>query len=198
MKRFYDWWQRFYGHAEPVLHPILDEAVKKRILTLEHTKNMSAIDYGCGSGMLTLKLAPLFQSVVGIDQSTGMLTRARQRAEEAGLTIAFREGSLLEIDEATDSVDWVFISFALHLFPPNQVEAILASLLRVARQGVMVIDHPRKIGWALAIAEWAEGSWYDRFCKIDFAAVARQIGAASFEETAITKAVVLTFEKGRG
>jgi len=198
MKRFYDWWQRFYGHAEPFLHPILDEAVKKRILTLEHTKDMSAIDYGCGSGMLTLKLAPLFQSVVGIDQSTGMLSRAHQRAGEAGLTIAFREGSLLEIDEAPDSVDWVFISFALHLFPPNQVVEILTALLRVARQGVMVIDHPRRLGLSLSIAEWVEGSWYDEFCKIDFAAVAREIGAASFEETSITEAVVLTFKKSRG
>ncbi|GAA2128689.1 class I SAM-dependent methyltransferase [Glycomyces algeriensis] len=43
------------------------------------------LDVGCGPGSLTLLLAPLFASTVGVDPDAGMLAEAARRAEEAGL-----------------------------------------------------------------------------------------------------------------
>lgn len=44
------------------------------------------LDVGCGPGSLTLELAPLFASTVGVDPDAGMLAEAARRAEEAGVT----------------------------------------------------------------------------------------------------------------
>lgn len=43
------------------------------------------LDVGCGPGSLTLPLAPLFESAVGVDPDAGMLAEAARRAGEAGL-----------------------------------------------------------------------------------------------------------------
>jgi SAM-dependent methyltransferase len=43
------------------------------------------LDVGCGPGSLTLMLAPLFASTVGVDPDAGMLAEAARRAKEAGL-----------------------------------------------------------------------------------------------------------------
>jgi ubiquinone/menaquinone biosynthesis C-methylase UbiE len=195
MKQFYAWFCRHYDRLEGVIGQSLDEAVKEQISGIEQAREMSAVDYACGTGLLTVRLAPLFDSVTGIDQSTGMLARARLRAERAGITATFAEGNLLHIEQASDSADWVFVSFALHLFPPSTVPEILSNLLRVARRGVIVVDHRRK--WSLldAIAEWFEGSYYDQFIRMDFSAIAKAIGAGSFEELGLTRCMVLTFRK---
>lgn len=34
---------------------------------------MTALDFGCGTGLLTLRLAPRVRSIVGVDSSQGML-----------------------------------------------------------------------------------------------------------------------------
>jgi SAM-dependent methyltransferase len=44
------------------------------------------LDVGCGPGSLTLLLAPLFASAVGVDADEGMVVEARARAARAGLT----------------------------------------------------------------------------------------------------------------
>jgi SAM-dependent methyltransferase len=43
------------------------------------------LDVGCGPGPLTLLLAPLFESAVGIDADAAMLDCARQAADRAGI-----------------------------------------------------------------------------------------------------------------
>ncbi len=42
------------------------------------------LDVGCGPGSLTLMLAPLFASAVGVDADAGMIEEARRRAGEDG------------------------------------------------------------------------------------------------------------------
>jgi ubiquinone/menaquinone biosynthesis C-methylase UbiE len=37
------------------------------------TSDMDAMDFGCGTGLLTLQLAPLVRSIMGVDSSQGML-----------------------------------------------------------------------------------------------------------------------------
>jgi SAM-dependent methyltransferase len=46
------------------------------------------LDVGCGPGSLTLHLAPMFASVVGVDADPGMLAEAVRQAATAGITNA--------------------------------------------------------------------------------------------------------------
>jgi SAM-dependent methyltransferase len=43
------------------------------------------LDVGCGPGVLTVELAPMFDEAVGLDPDTGMLAEGRRRADEHGI-----------------------------------------------------------------------------------------------------------------
>lgn len=193
MKRLYNRIHRFYGSIEKSLGPKIDEIVRQKIATLPDVSSSSALEYACGSGLLSLKLAPLFKSVTSCDASTGMLSRARMRAKEAGAGVSFLEGNILAIDEHEKSYDYVFVQFALHLFPLETENEILRKLCSVARKAVIIIDHSRKWSFSAAVVEWMEGGYYDQFIKQDFGAVARDIGCALFAEAEIEDCMVLMF-----
>jgi ubiquinone/menaquinone biosynthesis C-methylase UbiE len=193
MMRLYNRIHHFYGSIEKSLGPKIDEIVRQKIATLPDVSSSTALEYACGSGLLSLKLAPLFKSVTSRDASTGMLSRARMRAKEAGAGVLFREGNILAIDEEEKSYDYIFVQFALHLFPLETEKEILKKLCSVARKAVIIIDHNRKWSFPAAIVEWMEGGYYEQFIKQDFGAVARDIGCRSFEETEIEECLVLSF-----
>jgi predicted TPR repeat methyltransferase len=46
------------------------DAILRRIVV---TSDMNALDFGCGTGLLTIQLQPLVRSITGIDSSQGML-----------------------------------------------------------------------------------------------------------------------------
>jgi SAM-dependent methyltransferase len=52
----------------------------------EQPSDMCLLDVGCGSGRLTLNLAPFALAVIGLDRDWEALERARQRAQKIGLT----------------------------------------------------------------------------------------------------------------
>lgn len=194
MKRFYDWFHKYYGGIEKAIGRSLEGVVEKKLAALPGASLKNALEYACGSGSLTLELAKLFKSVRSRDLSKGMLERAKKRAVDAGLTnVTLCEGSMLQPDEPNKSYDYVFISFALHLFSPGDEKRILLALLSIARSAVVIIDHPKKWGLMTAFVEWIEGSYYDRFIRLDFSAIAKEIGAGKFEETEIMDCSVMIF-----
>ncbi|WP_205327780.1 class I SAM-dependent methyltransferase [Glycomyces sp. YM15] len=65
-------------------YPSALAAAVRDVLGLDGTGRL--LDVGCGPGSLTLMLAPLFASTVGVDPDPGMLAEAARRAGEAGLT----------------------------------------------------------------------------------------------------------------
>jgi ubiquinone/menaquinone biosynthesis C-methylase UbiE len=196
MRRLYNRIHKYYGAVERTLGPKIDVIIRTKITQIPHVSEYTALEYACGSGLLTLKLAPHFKSVTGRDLSSGMLARAAERAEGVIGNVSFREGDICSIDETDGSYDYVFVSFALHLFPPVQEKEILQNLLSVSRKGVIIIDHGRRWSMKTAFVEWLEGSYYDRFIKTDFSAMADAIGCSSFDETDIEDCLLMTFEKG--
>jgi ubiquinone/menaquinone biosynthesis C-methylase UbiE len=45
-----------------------------------------ALDFGCGTGLVTLQLAPLLGSITGVDSSAGMLDKLKSKIASAGIT----------------------------------------------------------------------------------------------------------------
>ena len=64
--------------AREVADAIIDRA--------KPTRDMDALDFGCGTGLLTLCLQPHLRSITGIDSSGGMLEVLERKVEEQGLT----------------------------------------------------------------------------------------------------------------
>ena len=193
-KRLYNSFHKRYGRIERDLGPSLDAVVEDSIKTLPGREAKTGLEYACGSGLLTLKIAPLLRSLAARDLSTGMLERARRRAAELDVRgVSFAEGDLLDPDEPAKSFDFVFLSFALHLFHPDQEVEILRRLGRIAREAVIVVDHGRKWGLGTAFAERLEGSYYGLFIKTDFAAAGEKADLALTEEREIESCLVLTF-----
>lgn len=185
MKRLYNWFCLFYSGIEKDLSPKVEKIVASNVATIPGVRNATALEYACGTGMLTFKLAKIFSSVDARDASTGMLGRAIKMAAEEKISINFKEGNILEPAEKPDSYDYAFVSFALHLFSPKQEARILKTLLSIARNAVIIIDHGKKWSLSAAIVEWLEGGYYDTFIKTDFSRVAEDIGARKFEEKQI-------------
>lgn len=50
------------------------------------TSDMDVLDFGCGTGLVTLRLQPLVHSITGADSSQGMLGVLRAKIESQGLT----------------------------------------------------------------------------------------------------------------
>ena len=60
---------------------VADEIARQ--IHLSH--NMDVLDFGCGTGLLTLALQPLVRSVTGADASSGMLDVLKQKVQAQGL-----------------------------------------------------------------------------------------------------------------
>ena len=54
--------------------------------TLHPNQTMDALDFGCGTGLVTLRLQPLVRRIVGVDSSRGMLSVLERKAQERGLS----------------------------------------------------------------------------------------------------------------
>jgi ubiquinone/menaquinone biosynthesis C-methylase UbiE len=195
MKKLYNWFYALYGIIEKSLSSTIAEAAQSEIQSIPDAAKKSAIEYACGSGLLSLHLARHFKTVEARDLSSGMLERAEKRAKAAGLTVHFSEGNILDIQEKDSSYDWAFVSFALHLFSPVQEKEIVQRLLALSRNGVMIIDHGKRWNPLSAFVEWLEGSYYDAFIKINFSKIAKEIGASRFEEKKINTSSVMIFYK---
>jgi ubiquinone/menaquinone biosynthesis C-methylase UbiE len=195
MGRLYNRICRFYGSIEKSLDPKIEAIVARKIATIPDVSSQCALEYACGTGLLSFKLSRHFGSVTARDGSLGMLSRARARAAREGAHIDFQEGNILDITDHAGSFDWTFVEFALHLFPPDVEMKILRRLADVARQGVVVIDHRRRWSLPAAIVEWLEGGYYDKFIRLDFAPVARDMGCRTFTEEEIEECMVLSFIK---
>jgi len=92
--------------------------------------SMDVLDYGCGTGLLSLFLLPHVRSVTGADSSPGMLDVLRNKITEAGLA----DMSAIQLDLERDPVPagrfhMVVVSMAMHHVV--QIEPILRAFWRL-------------------------------------------------------------------
>lgn len=102
-----------------------------------------ALDVGCGSGDVTLRLAKAVGDdgdVLGIDVNASVLSTARRRANDEGLhNVSFVESDLQDMAMAKHRFDIVTCRRVL-MYVANQVEA-LSSIRSALRPGSCLILH---------------------------------------------------------
>jgi 2-polyprenyl-3-methyl-5-hydroxy-6-metoxy-1,4-benzoquinol methylase len=103
-------WDKNPGRVK-VANDIADAISCESILT----SNMDVLEFGCGTGLLTLRLGALVHSVTGVDSSQGMLGVIRAKIENQHLTNVKAEYLDLEKgDVLQGSYDVVVCSMTLH------------------------------------------------------------------------------------
>ena len=139
-RRFYDRISKFYDLiADGGEH----EAREAGEVALAVKPGEHVLEIGCGTGRSLVYFANQAGSdgtVTGVDVSAGMLEVAQERAakESASAPITFVEADARELDRqvfADSSVDAVFASMTLELFPLKDVSKVLSEIKRVLKPG---------------------------------------------------------------
>lgn len=124
--RYYDAFSSTYDEGrDRGYHRLIDDqaaAVVRRVAT-----GRTALEVGCGTGLVMQRVAGFAAHVTGIDVSPGMLARARER----GLDVCEGSATALPFPDAAFDVVYSFKVLA-HVEP---VEPALAEMARVTRPG---------------------------------------------------------------
>jgi len=62
-------------------HDVADAIIRE----IKPTRDMDALEYGCGTGLVTLRLQPFVKSITGVDSSQGMLEIIKEKVKNQGL-----------------------------------------------------------------------------------------------------------------
>lgn len=108
------------------------------------------VDYGCGTGLVSLALAPHVGRIVAIDSSPAMLAVLQRKAEERGLTNVECVRADLEQDEPPAvEADVVLSTMVLHHV--TDIPRVLGRLAAMLRSGGVM---------ALADLDTEDGSFH--------------------------------------
>jgi ubiquinone/menaquinone biosynthesis C-methylase UbiE len=96
--------------------------------------DMDVLDFGCGTGLLTLNLHPLIRSITGVDSSKRMLDVLRSKIKKLGLPdVSLRHLDLDRGDALEGSFHLVVSSMTLHHI--KEIDPLLHQLHTVTLPG---------------------------------------------------------------
>jgi SAM-dependent methyltransferase len=127
---------------------VVEHYLRKRTrFVLEHCPRGTALDVGCGTGVLAARLAAVGYEMTGIDPSPGMLEVLRGRAPE----VRSVTGSGARLPFADERFDLVLsVAVMHHIAAADEVRSTISEMVRVSKPSgrVLVWDHnPRNPYW---------------------------------------------------
>jgi 2-polyprenyl-6-hydroxyphenyl methylase/3-demethylubiquinone-9 3-methyltransferase len=158
-----DWWDP--NGASAMLHklnPVRLKYIRDQVdqhwqcdeCSLKPLEGRTALDVGCGAGLLTEPLARLGASVTGLDASADLIAAARDHATAQGLAIDYRSGELSELEGQFDLITCMEV--IEHVADPAAFVTTLAK--RLASDGLLILSTPNATGWSkLLMITLAEG-----------------------------------------
>ncbi|WP_066588832.1 class I SAM-dependent methyltransferase [Cellulomonas timonensis] len=133
-----DWWDRFYADRDrpvPFFRSAPDES-----LVAWHTEGRLAVgpgtrvlELGCGPGRNAVWFAQQGAEVDALDLSGAALDWARERAQEAGVSVRFAQSDIFAWPDGREPYDVVYDSGCFHHLPPHRrisYRALLESMVR--------------------------------------------------------------------
>ena len=100
-------------------------------------KKLKALDLGCGSGELAIKLAPYFKQITGIDLFEEYLLTARKEARSKKIkNLEFIKADAQKLPFANDVFDIIYCSRG----PLSQNLKLISESLRVLKRGGLIIE----------------------------------------------------------
>ena len=94
-----------------------------------------ALEFGCGNGRNATYLARLGCAVDAVDFSAQAIKWAAERADRAGVAVAFQCCSIFDARLTAGSYDLVYDCGCLHHLPPDRREAYISLVARALRPG---------------------------------------------------------------
>lgn len=98
-------------------------------------RNMTVLELACGTGLLSVKIAPTVKHLEATDFSQEMIAQAKKKTHSAKLHFSVQDATKLPY--APKTFDAVIISNALHIMPDP--EAALDNIRRVLKDGGILI-----------------------------------------------------------
>jgi ArsR family transcriptional regulator len=142
---------------------------------------LEVVDFGCGTGVLSVELARWAHRVTAIDRSAQALAAARVRGKREGLSnIQFVEADLHALPKNLRGKDLVVISQSLHhVEQPERVLEGAARMLKPAGRVVVLELMPHQ-------EEWVKPRLGHHHLGFEPAALVAAMSAAGFSEVQLT------------
>jgi 2-polyprenyl-6-hydroxyphenyl methylase/3-demethylubiquinone-9 3-methyltransferase len=202
-----DWWDPKGSSAmlhklNPVRLAFVREAIDRHFdadgRAFRPLQGRTALDVGCGAGLLAEPLARLGAHVTGIDAAPELIEAARTHAGQTGLAIRYVAGEVAALGERFDLV--TALEVVEHVADPAAFVRTLAE--RLAPQGLLIMSTPARTAWSrLLTITLAEGTGriprgthdYDQFLSPE--QLTALLGQAGLEVTATSG---IAFSPGKG
>ncbi len=170
----------------PVRVKLAEELARALCAAVPLTPDMTVLDFGCGTGLVTLRVAPRVASVTGADTSKGMLDVLTAKAAAAGGVTVFP--FLIGPDGALPGETYDLVMSSMTLHHVEDVPALLRAFhARLAPGGrLCVIDLEPDDGQFHADPAGVFHNGFER------AALRQQFAAAGFKSVASTFAAQVT------
>jgi len=103
-------------------------------LRAEITPETRVLEMGCGTGIVSLGIAPHAGEVIGVDLSPRMIAQAEKKAHEAAFqNLSFQEADAYALPFEDESFDTVLLTNLLHVVA--EPETVIEEASRVLRKG---------------------------------------------------------------
>ena len=161
----------------------LAAAIAAGIAALPLHQEMEALEYGCGTGLVGLALAPRLGSLVAADSSPGMIAALSDKIAAQGLTNVRPLLLDLHSGDCPQRFDLIFSAMTLHHLA--DVDTILAKLVQCLKPGGIL---------ALADLDSEDGSFHHDnpegvrhhgFDRTQLAAALRRLGLGAIESSTV-------------
>ena len=148
-----DWWDP--DGSEAMLHKLnpvrlcyIRDWIDQHWQVDEHRRTplegKTALDVGCGAGLLAEPLARLGARVTAIDASAALIDVARDHAARMGLEIDYRAGDVAELEGRFELVTCMEV--IEHVADPAAFLKALAK--RLAPNGLLILSTPNATSWS--------------------------------------------------
>ena len=148
-----DWWDP--NGSEAMLHKLnpvrlayIRDMIDQHWQCDEHVRTplegKTALDVGCGAGLLAEPLARLGANVTAIDAAAELIAVAREHAAAMGLQVDYRAGDVQELETTFDLVTCMEV--IEHVADPAAFLEGLAK--RLAPDGLLVLSTPNATRWS--------------------------------------------------